>query len=276
LYGGGLANHGNVLVDHATVAANTAVEGGGVFNNGQMTLSISNVNGNTASDVGGIANFGPAKLNAIRVTLSANYAQADGGGVDNNGTASFVNATFSGNHAQQGGALHVGSPTILGNVTLSDNSAQQGGALFLDLASALALTNTILANSPLGGNCGGNPVNSSKFTFSSDVTCGLPSGNTIKGHDPNGLDPLLSALGQYGGPATGTGSDPLLTHMPRANSPAVDGIVGTDAPSNDERGSMRPTDGDGTGGAGYDIGAVERQQDDSDLAPKLYFPLLTR
>jgi len=58
--------------------------------------------------------------------------------------------------------------------------------------------------------------------------------------------------------------------MPKANSPAVDGIVGSDAPSTDRRGLPRPQ------GSGYDIGAVERQPTDSDLTPRVYLPLILR
>jgi hypothetical protein len=42
-------------------------------------------------------------------------------------------------------------------------------------------------------------LTASKFTFSSDNTCALPSANTIHGLNPNGLDPLLTGLGNYGG-----------------------------------------------------------------------------
>src|SRR5262249_3975201 len=105
------------------------------------------------------------------------------------------------------------------------------------------LTNTIAAYSPSGGNCAGSSIASSKFTFSSDNTCGLPPGDTIKGSNPNSLDPLLSALGNFVGPT--------LVHMPSANSPAVDGVVGSGAASIEQRGVARPQ------GVGYDIGAVE-------------------
>ena len=80
--------------------------------------------------------------------------------------------------------------------------------------------------------------------------------------NPNGLDPLLTALGNYGGPTQ--------VHMLKSLSPAKDGIVGTDAPGTDQRGVLRPQD------LGFDIGAVERQPGASDLAPRLYLPLIRR
>ena len=76
-----------------------------------------------------------------------------------------------------------------------------------------------------------------------------------------------------GGPATviitQTGG-PTLVHMPEHNGPVIDGVVGNDAPATDQRGQLRP------GLLGYDLGAVERQLDDSDLAPRLYLALLRR
>jgi hypothetical protein len=53
-------------------------------------------------------------------------------------------------------------------------------------------------------------------------------------------------------------------------SPAIDGVTGFNAPANDQRGFSRPQ------GGGFDIGAVERQPMDSDLAPRLYLPLMRR
>ena len=85
----------------------------------------------------------------------------------------------------------------------------------------------------------------------------------VNGHNPNGLDPLLTALGNYGGPT--------LVHMLNLGSPAIAGVVGNDAPSSDQRGQPRP----GSDGS-YDIGAVERQPDDSSLAPRVYLPLVMR
>ncbi len=74
--------------------------------------------------------------------------------------------------------------------------------------------------------------------------------------------PVIGPLANNGG-AT-------LVHMLKLGSPAIDGVVGSDAPSTDQRGLPRPQ------GAGFDIGAVKRQPKDSDLAPRLYLPLIVR
>jgi hypothetical protein len=119
------------------------------------------------------------------------------------------------------------------------------------------LTNTILAYSSAGGNCSG-ALTAAKFSLSSDNSCALTG--LVNGHSPNGLDPLLTALGNYGGPT--------LVHMLKLGSPAIAGVVGNDAPATDQRGQPRP----GSDGS-YDIGAVERQPNDSSLAPRVYLPL---
>jgi hypothetical protein len=142
------------------------------------------------------------------------------------------------------------------------NSATTGGALFTVSGHTAVLTNTIIAYSPAGGNCSGN-ISTSKYSISSDSTCALPAGYTIHGPNPNSLDPLLTALRNYGGPTQ--------VHMLKLGRPAKDGVVGNDAPLTNQRGLPRP----GPDGS-YDIGAVERQPTGSDLAPRLYLPLIVR
>ena len=58
--------------------------------------------------------------------------------------------------------------------------------------------------------------------------------------------------------------------MLRTGSPAIDGVLGANAPMFDARRVSRPQ------GAGYDIGSVERRGGDSDLAPRLFLPFLRR
>jgi hypothetical protein len=128
--------------------------------------------------------------------------------------------------------------------------------------STTLLTNTILAYSPAGGNCIGN-ISSSQHSISSDSTCVLTSTDNL-----TGTDPLLTALGNYGGPTQ--------VHMLLPGSPAIDAGMADGAPASDQRGQARPVDGDGNNSIAYDIGAVERQPGDSNLAPRLYLPALLR
>ena len=141
---------------------------------------------------------------------------------------------------------------------MSNNSSTTGGTLFMESGITTVLTNTIMAYSSTGGNCSGT-LTAAKFSLSSDNSCALTG--LVNGHNPNGLDPLLTELGNYGGPT--------LVHMLKLGSPAIAGVVGNVAPTIDQRGQPRP----GSDGS-YDIGAVERQPDDSNLAPRVYLPLV--
>jgi predicted outer membrane repeat protein len=243
--GGAIYNVGTATLNNTVLRGNSASIGGGLTANiGMTTLNNSTLTGNIASNAGGgIYSFGNVNLNTS--TLNGNSAGNGGGGFYNDHSIAVVtNSTLSGNSTPTlgGGFFNSGNATFY-NATLANNSAASGGELYIQGSVSTVLTNTILAYSPSGGNCGGSSIASSKFTFSSDFTCGLPAGNTIKGNNPNGLDPLLDPLSNYGGPTQ--------VHLPKANSPAVDGIVGSDAPPIDQRGIPRPQFN------GYDIGAVE-------------------
>jgi hypothetical protein len=207
-----------------------------------------------------VFNQGSATL--INVTLDDNSVVYLGGGFYNDGTADMTNTTLSGNSADLGGGLFNNGGTVtLTNATLSDNSATTGGGIYNLLKSyPVILKNTIIADSPTGGNCGGDSLtsdDSDKYSLSSDNTCALAGTGSR-----NGVDPLLSALGNYGGQTQ--------VHMPQLGSPAIDAVVGNDAPIFDQRDLPRPQ------GLGYDIGAVERQPSDADLPPSLYLPVILR
>jgi sugar lactone lactonase YvrE len=260
-YGGGLFNNnGTATLDIVTFSGNSASSsGGGLFNsNGMLTLINATFSGNSAGSGGGLVNSGTATL--TNATFSGNSA-GSGGGLDNTGTATLTNATFSGNSASTtgGGLINVGTAALT-NVTLSGNSAGTGGDFYN--GRTLTIKNTIVANSLSGGNCyndsflGAN-IASAGYNISSDNTCALTGTG-----DRNSVDPLLSALGNYGGPTQ--------VHMLKLGSPAIDGILGTDAPYTDQRGVARPQ------GGGYDIGAVERRSTDFDLPPRVYMPMVPK
>jgi hypothetical protein len=262
--GGGIyfAVYSLFTLQQVQLIANAASNGAGLFLDvtSEAHLFDSTLARNTGSFGAGISNQG--FLTVVRSTLSDNTVSTSGGGIANGNIAELTNSTLSGNTAgsQGGGIYNFGYLTLI-NATLSNNSAvSAGGALFLNVSGTSALTNTALAYSPSGGNCSG-PITSAKYTLSSDNSCALPG--LVNGQNPNGLDPRLTALGNYGGPT--------LVHMLKAGSPAIAGVVGSDAPNQDQRLQPRP----GSDGS-YDIGAVERQPADSDVAPRLYLPEVVR
>jgi hypothetical protein len=262
--GGGVAiNRGRIIVADSQVIFNEAVRGGGIAGDrGAIELLRSTVSGNTASsDGGGLWGVVATDLALDRSTVSGNEAGNRGGGVyvtSSGSTLNLVNSTVSGNSADLGGGLfaNIETATSLWNVTVAENSATTGGGLYITGSVTMALTNTLVANSLSGGDCAGAGTITAEDSLASDATCALSPGNQ------NSTDPLLTELADFGGPTQ--------THMPEPDSPAIDGVVGSNAPAIDQRGEPRPAIG------GYDIGAVERQKDDTELVPRLWLPLVSK
>lgn len=247
--GGGMyLSEGRVVIDRSFIRGNVAGgDGGGVdVNDASATIVRTAIDGNDAARGGGVLNDSNA-LVIDRSTLSNNRAATFGGAMRNRGQPTLINTSVSANSAITGGGInnHIGVITLT-NVTLKDNAATDGGGIYNEDSASndMVLRNTIIADSPSGGNCKGKAFAFSKYSLSTDATCALAGVGDI-----NGASALLGPL-LYNGGAT-------KTHMPQTGSAAIDGILGSDAPSQDQRGAARPADGDGIGGAAYDIGAVE-------------------
>jgi hypothetical protein len=253
---------GLLTISGAHIAGNRAeADGGGIYTYlGSLRMADSTVRGNLAAsgDGGGMLVYSPVSVQGV--TLDHNRAGRDGGGLANlNGvTSGMTNTTLSANvAARHGGGLYNTGQLHLRHVTLAFNSAVAGGGLYnFSFAGVTALlTNTLIANSPLGGNCFGPPL-PAKYSLDSDATCALTGTGNL-----NNQDAQLAPLGDYGGPT--------WTHMLRLGSPALNAVVGSDAALVDQRGLPRPV-------GAYDIGAVERQTGDTGLAPRLWLPAVGR
>jgi hypothetical protein len=223
---------------------------------GESWLTRVTVSHNSAPQGGGIAMLVGASLDVSDSTLDGNRATAGDGGAllmraEPGALSSLRNSTLSGNTAVSSGGGVSANRVHVENVTLSGNAAPQGGGLAVYPGGTVTLKNTILANSPQGGNCEG-ALTSSKYSISSDNTCVL-----VGPGDRNATDPMLMPLGAYGGPT--------LVHMLAPGSPAIDGVFGNDAPASDQRGTARPQ------GVGFDVGAVERTVADPDEPPDVIF-----
>jgi hypothetical protein len=138
------------------------------------------------------------------------------------------NSTLSGNYARA--CLYFGGGGIDGNVTLQ---------------------NSIVANSPSGGNCSGT-MTSKGYNLSSDGTCNFNGTG-----DLNNTNPVLGTLGDYGGP---TQTIPLLSGSPAIDAGNPKGCKDGNGHllKIDQRGKPRP---DREEKAGCDMGAFERQSD---------------
>jgi predicted outer membrane repeat protein len=257
-WGGGLYNDGTATLSHAILSGNVGYYcGGGIFNfdMGTATLTDDTFSGNDSTEGGGMCNSGGTTA-LTNVTFSGNTALVGGGLYNVSGSATLTNVTFSGNTATQtgGGINHtVGGTTALTNVTLSGNSAPTGGGIYRNNAfnGTVVVKNSIVANSPAGGNCAGGVTNDG-FNLSSDGSCGFTQVPNV----------MLGPLANNGGPT--------LTHMPQPGSPAIDLVVGScPPPATDQRGAGRPVDGDRNGTAFCDAGAVEYGV----VLPRAFLPL---
>lgn len=251
---GGIYNSGSLTVINSHLEQNsTKLEGGGIYNSsGSLTLLNSMLYNNSANEGGGIWN-GEATVHIIDSVLYENNASSEGGGIYNSramwpGVVIITNTTFYSNSAIYGGGLfnNGGQFTSINN-TINGNSANEGGGLYNSSTngSLIQLTNTIVANSSSGGDCGGSTVVISLgHNIASDNTC-----NLIDLSDMPNTDPML-------GPLQGNGGS-TWTHALLAESPAIDTGNNVDCPATDQRGESRPQDGDGDNTAVCDIGSYE-------------------
>jgi hypothetical protein len=156
--GGGINNHGNLTLVNSLVRGNSASAGGGIFNRkgGRLALTKSTIANNTG---GGIYNQGRFTLANSLVT--DNSASDEGGGIFNNGNpfadviGQITNSTVTRNTAVQGGGgianVQGGRLTIIKSTIAGNSAGVGGGILNEDIARAPASTVT-LSNSTVSGN----------------------------------------------------------------------------------------------------------------------------
>jgi predicted outer membrane repeat protein len=245
--GGGIAYEGDKLVSTGEAAAieNSRIrdnkakgQGGGIDSRGDGPLHIAttSITGNTAATGGGIHHVGDAPLEVTRSTLSGNFAESGGGLLtDGDGETIVENATVSSNRAGQfGGGLLASSRLSIRSSTVAGNNAASGGGISNgggDLVGdgTVFLLNTIVANSPTGGNCIGT-MTSLGGNIDSGNTCQLRELS-----DQPGTVPRLGPLADNGGPTQ--------THALLADSPAQEKAICTEVepcPPVDQRGVARP------------------------------------
>ncbi len=226
--GGGIYSVDDLQVAESTFSSNqVSRNGGGICNGGFLEFRTSLVSHNNAALYGGGIYADPASVsNIVNSTISGNVADAEGGGIHNEG------------------ALRIEFSTVARNTSTFSNP----GGLFN--ASLVEIKNSILADNS-GGDCLiAGALNSDGYNLDTDGSCGLGGPFDLSGVSPN-----LGPLQGNGGPTS--------THALIVPSPAIDtaapgcqdqfgGIV-----SNDQRLFLRPRDGDGNGSVECDRGAFE-------------------
>ncbi len=231
---------------------NTAENGGGIFDTGSHTTNIeaSSINGNQAIGGGGIAARSLIVVNITNSTISGNTGTDVGGGITTNGTVNLRNVT------------------VADNVATTD-APGGGGGLNAFGSGTYVFYNTILSNNHVTGdaareaNCGcsggaaacppGRMV-STGYNINDETidTCSM----SWPLNDQAATDPLLKPLTNNGG-LTETHALPSQLMGDVSTSPAIDSGHNQRCPNNDQRGSIRPDDGNGDGSYICDVGAYE-------------------
>jgi hypothetical protein len=155
-----------------TISAATTIDGGGAITiSGGNTVAVFIVNSGVTFTV---QNLTIANGNDV------NY----GSGIDNNGTTTATNCTFSGNTGGDGGAIYNGQSLSVTGCTFSGNTATiLGGALYNDGTLSLA-TSTFTGNTAEGGGNGGALDNE----FMADITgCTFSGNSTAAGGNGGGI-----------------------------------------------------------------------------------------
>ncbi len=262
IYSDSSSGSGKLTVTNTTLISNSASRyGGGIYNN-RTALAVQNstLAGNSAKDGGGLYNDRySAMLTVQNSTLAGNLASQNGAGAYNRSALTVTNSTLSGNSAGSiGGGIYNENALTVTNSTLAGNSADYFAGGGIANGGNMNLSNTLIARSPLGGDCQNwSALGAGDHNLIEDT--GSEACNLTNGVNGNivGVDPQIGDLADNGG---GT-----QTHALLRGSPAID--AGAACPDADQRGVPRPQ------GAACDIGAFERAASDEWDS---YLPLIQR
>ncbi len=271
----------NLVIQHGNAADSTPYGGGAILNNGDLTILNCVLKNNQTNRIGGaVDNTNIGTLLLKNSTIHDNTAP-DGGGLFNGGTALIESVTFYNNDGgESGGAIDNYLNATLTNVTISNNTATSGGGIFTDgMLTMLNCTitgnssgianrgdtrtiSTIIANSVGGSenNCTDSTITSEGNNLDSGTSCNF---NNVT--DLNNTNPQLGALGENGGPT--------WTHALLEGSPAIDKGNDQECPRLDQRGALRPADGNGDDIEVCDIGSYEYN---GAFPAFIYLPIIQR
>lgn len=241
--GGAIWDQGTTVVNRCIFIRNAATNfGGGILSLGYTAVSECSLVANAGGNGGGLCSYGTVTVSGC--TMVSNTVTVYGGGIFNGGDMTISQSTFTGNFtAGHGGGIYSQSTLVVNQSTVVSNSTAGVGGGILILGGTTVLTNTIVA---------GNSATSSTNIFGSLTGANnLTSGN-----------PLLAALGNYGGPT--------LTMPPLAGSPAID--AGNDAAASSFASDQRGGGYLRVSGDHVDIGAVELQLITSSTAVEITAP----
>jgi CSLREA domain-containing protein len=257
--GGGILNRGALSLERVRVVANVAGAGAGIANlGGTLRIDESEISGNAVEFLvgGGGPLLAPGALVSAELGRPSSSLSVQRSTVGPNaglqevlldGEATFVDSTIAAlDEAREktvwvlGGAVHFHHVTLRGSLVAGE---ERPGTPVGEPPPPASLT---VRNSAVEGCAFGAQPFTLALTgvnASPDASCGFAAAGGI-------LAPLrLLAIRDNGG------STPTL--LPRIRSPLIDAADASHCTSTDQRGVARPVDGDGSGAAACDIGAVE-------------------
>jgi hypothetical protein len=263
--GGGVFNDGTLTVTWCTFSDNYANEGAAIYNNEGRTVTVTNTtfstngaaasagailnasgsvtvkgstfSGNTSTVAGAIANFG-GTLMVTESTFSANNVSTAAGAILSAGnpfgraSMTVVNSTFSGNSANQGGAVvNVDGDLIITNCTFAGNTGEPGAIDNSGQTATATITNSIVTDST-DSKCAGVITDGGHNLQWPGTDCGATIAALDPMLDPDGLQdnggPTPTVALVAGSPAIGAGDPEVCANPP------VNGV--------DQRGYPRPSE----------------------------------
>jgi hypothetical protein len=242
---GGIWNSGSLSVTRSSVSGNV---GGGIIGSGHLDMTDSDVADNTIGQRN-YSYYSAAGIIAASATLTNSTISGNAGGGVSAKNLLATNCTISGNTNSGsqgfGGGISSSHATLF-DCTITDN----GGGV--SSRGSITVANTIIAANQMTG--GGGPDVFGKFLSLGHNLIGQTDGSSgwigsdLSGTSASPLDPLLSPLGNFGGPTP--------TIVPMGNSPALGAGSVALLPAgttSDQRGFPRIV------GGKVDIGAVQTQ-----------------
>jgi CSLREA domain-containing protein len=299
--GGGLYNNSSMFINRTLFISNytgdsggyapssaSGGDGGGIYNNGSMEMHECKIDGNGTGisstslghggHGGGIFNAGVADVYAsiISHNVTGNgtlYAGGNGGGISNSGTLTMVNTTltlnitgngvsgpggFGGGFYSATGSASIYQSTIAYNTAGTGLPQGNGGGVFIT-GTIKTLQESIVANNTSSGT---SPdcyafLDDPRYNLIENATNCVFQGSAVG--NITGQDPQLLELKLF--------RQNILVYPLARSSPAVDSGPETCYSAVDQRGSLRPLDGDHNGSTHCDIGSFE-------LGKPFFLPLI--
>ena len=256
--GGGVVGHDDVIIEDSSITGNEittdfAEEGGAGVAGVRVYVFGSTIESNrirsTANPGYGAGLAAVGNLFVVESTVARNTIDRGTGagihlGARENGHGTIFNSTISGNRVLDGsgGGVVTHSPQLaLVHTTLVGNEAGVAANIEAAPDAFFGIHHSIVAD-PAGATSCASPTVLFETSVDGDGSCSDESADG----SVRLVDARLGPLADNGGPTR--------THLPAADSPAVDLDPSDEGNATDQRGEPRPQ------GPGFDAGSVERHE----------------